>query len=231
VLPDGCSDIILGLGDMRGATAVGTMRTAAVYSLTGPIDYFGVRFRPGRALPFLGVPLSEITDAHVALDDLWGADAHELTEVASEERVMRMERVLSRRLAKWSPARHTDEPLTSRAIALMRQARGGVGIGAVAAALGVGERRLERAFHRSVGLPPKVFARVMRLRRALRQIDAATAGPPAPLGWARLALDAGYADQPHFIREFKALVGETPARYAAERHGVGFVQYDDARDA
>ena len=226
VLPDGCSDIILGL-DNRAPMAIGTMRSAAVYALTGPIDYFGVRFRPGCALPFLGVPLSELTDARIALDDLWGREARRLSDVGPGERLARMSQVLGERLRRWLRDSRADEPLASRAIALMRQTRGGVGIRAVASALGVGERRLERAFDRNVGLPPKVFARVMRLRRAIRRIDAA-AHDSAPLIWTMVALDAGYADQPHFIREFAALTGITPARYAAERRGVGFVQYDGA---
>src|SRR5688572_31415141 len=51
VLPDGCSDFILGLRGL-GPAVVGTMRTAAVYPLLGAVDMFGVRFRPGGAARF-----------------------------------------------------------------------------------------------------------------------------------------------------------------------------------
>lgn len=230
VLPDGCTDIILGLVDAPGPVAIGTMRGAAVFPLTGPVDYFGVRFRPGCGLPFLGIPLCEITDARVPLDDLWGREAARLADVATDARVDCMERVLSQRLHRWLRDRRADEPLASRAIALMRQARGGASIRDVASALGVGERRLERAFDRSVGVAPKVFARVMRLRRAVHRIEAATAAGTPPV-WTALAFDAGYADQAHLIREFRALAGVTPSQYATERRGVGFVQDDDAGHA
>ena len=203
------------------------MRSAAVFPLSAPVDYFGVRFRPGCGLPFLGVPLSELTDARVPLDDLWGREAASLDDVATHARLARMEAVLSERLHRWLRDRSADEPLATRAIALMRQARGGAGIRDVASALGVGERRLERAFDRSVGVAPKVFARVMRLRRAVRRIEAATKGA-APVVWTALAFDAGYADQAHLIREFRTLAGVTPVQYAAERRHVGFVQYADA---
>jgi AraC-like DNA-binding protein len=116
--------------------------------------------------------------------------------------------------------------LTASAVDLMRRTRGGLGVGAVAALLGVGERRLQRAFDRSVGLGPKMLARVLRFRRALGEIERA-GFHPGPTGWTALALAAGYADQPHFIREFKALAGLTPARYAAERRSVGFIQYEE----
>jgi AraC-like DNA-binding protein len=114
--------------------------------------------------------------------------------------------------------------MVTEAVKLLRRARGGVGIGQVAAALGVGQRRLERAFDRSVGLSPKALARVLRFRRALGDLGRPHDARSAPL-WASLALGAGYADQSHFIREFKALAGLTPSRYLAERRGVGFVQY------
>jgi len=230
VLPDGCSDIIIGLGGKPDPVAVGTMRTAEVFPLTGVVDFFGVRFRPGCGLPFFGVPLSEITDARVPLDALWADDARILTDVAPDARVTNTERVITGRLRQWMRDRRSDEPLATRAIALLRQARGGASIRAVASALGVGERRLERAFDRSVGLSPKVLGRVLRLRRVIRRIEAARKAG-APVVWTAAAFDAGYADQAHLIREFNALAGVTPARYAAERHGVGFVQYDDAESA
>src|SRR5688500_18834358 len=157
VLPDGCADIILGLADAPGPVVVGTMQAAAVFSPQGPVSYFGVRFRPGCALPFLDVPLREITDRRVPLDTLWGRAAELLTDVPASERRVRMEAALRERLRRWKVGARSDEALIARAIGLMRQARGGASIGGVAAALGIGERRLERAFDRSVGVAPKVF--------------------------------------------------------------------------
>src|SRR5688572_25209391 len=103
VLPDGASDIIIGLGDVPGPVAVGTMRTAAVYALEGTVDYFGVRFRAGCGLPFLDVPMREITDGRVPLDALWGADADRVAGAPASERVGRMSRILDERLRRWTP--------------------------------------------------------------------------------------------------------------------------------
>jgi AraC-like DNA-binding protein len=105
---------------------------------------------------------------------------------------------------------------------------------AVAAALGVGARRLERMFNRTVGVPPKVFHRMRRCCEAARLIRR-TCGAPAHeaaeravarCNWSAIGAEAGYADQAHFIREFRALTGVTPVVYAAEHHPVGFMQYD-----
>jgi AraC-like DNA-binding protein len=229
VLPDGCVDLIAGVPGMSHALAVGTMRKALLVPMSGRMDLFGVRFHPGAALLFVDIPLGQLTDTRVPLETLWGPSSAAFTDAATapDRRVERVERLLLSRLGREWNAR-SDEALAERAVGLMRRARGGAGIRDVAAALSVGERRLQRAFERSVGLAPKVLSRVLRFRRAIREIDR---GPTRPVSWAAAAANAGYADQPHFIREFKALAGVTPARWAAERSHVGFLQYGEEVNA
>jgi AraC-like DNA-binding protein len=230
VLPDGCADVIVGVDGADGATAVGTMRSALVVPLAGPARLVGVRFRPGAALRVFDVPLAELTDRRVPLEQLWSRGAAELADALDRADgapgAARVERMLAERLGAGAPTPAGDETLARRAVALLRRARGSVGIREVAAALGVGERRLERAFERSVGVSPKVLGRVLRLRHAIRRLDAP--GDRDPVSWAALAASSGYADQPHLIREFKALAGVTPAGYLRERRAVGFVQYPGA---
>src|SRR5215207_10696317 len=154
VLPDGCADLIAGVAGVPGVVAVGTMRTAAVYPLTGRVDLFGVRFHPGGAQPFLGASLGELTDRRVPLTELWGGRAGALADVMERDsldaRAARAERVLAERVR----AHHRDDELVRHAVSLFRRARGGVGVRETAAALGVGERRLERAFTHAVGIGP-----------------------------------------------------------------------------
>ena len=185
VVPDGCADLITGVGGDLEPIVVGTMRTAMLSRLTGPVDLFGVRFHPGAALALIDVPLGELTDRRVELEALWGTDAAALGEAFGPpdltERAARAEQVLHRRLARWARRRRGDEAMVTEAVALLRRARGGAGVRDVAAALGVGERRLERAFDRSVGVSPKMLDRVMRFRRAIQllarePVDAAERG-------------------------------------------------------
>jgi len=125
VLPDGCADVIVGIGGAARAMAVGTMRTAALVTLAGRVDLFGVRFRPGAALGVLDVPLRELTDGRAPLDALWGGAAGAVEDLAAHattaERAAHVERVLAQRLRAWRAT--ADEALAARAVALLRQAR------------------------------------------------------------------------------------------------------------
>jgi AraC-like DNA-binding protein len=221
VLPDGSNDVIVDLSGDPRPFVVGAMRQADIVPLAGRIDLVGVRFRPGGAVPFLGVPLHELTDRQVALDVLWGNTAGSLGEALAEAPMHQRVAVLERHLLAALPPTPIVDDLVQRTVALLQRTRGGIGIRAAAQALGVGERRLERAFDHGVGLTPKRFSRVVRFLRAVRDIGRRAGAPGAAA-----ALDAGYSDQPHFIREFRRLAGVTPAQYVIERR-VGFVQDED----
>jgi methylphosphotriester-DNA--protein-cysteine methyltransferase len=82
-----------------------------------------------------------------------------------------------------------------------------------------GARRLIVRFRDVVGLPPKRVARVLRFERLTALLDA-----PAPLDWARAAVELGYFDQSHLVREVRDLSGLSPTALRAEREGVNFVQ-------
>jgi AraC-like DNA-binding protein len=216
VLPDGSNDLIVDLSGEPRPFVVGAMPQAEVVTLQGRVDLLGVRFRPGGAMPFLHHPLDELTGREVGLDALWGRAADSLADAVAEspagQRIERLERVLRAALQ-----RRWEESLVTRAVECCHRAHGAINVRRVASALGVGQRRLERAFARCVGLSPKRLARVLRFLHTVRHLGRTR------LAGAPLALEAGYADQSHFIREFKALAGVTPTEFVAERH-AGIVQ-------
>src|SRR5262245_35130715 len=164
-------------------------------------------FRPARsrscssstARPLLGVPARELVDRHVALEDLWGRAADELRErvlVASDghRQLREVEMVLEARLAGSAEVPH---PLVAAATGLVARAPAGRGVAELGERLGCSARRLEQVFRDDVGLTPKAFQRLPRFRGALVSIALAER-----IGWSAFALQRGYADQSHFIREF-----------------------------
>lgn len=82
----------------------------------------------------------------------------------------------------------------------------------VSGRLGISPRTLHHVVTREVGLPP---TRVLRIRRALRAAHLGIVN--GDVRWSVVAYRAGYADQPHLIREFNDLFGESPERYRARR--------------
>ncbi|MCM3875188.1 MAG: helix-turn-helix domain-containing protein [Thermoanaerobaculia bacterium] len=217
VLPDGCTELIVHFGDpFRRVTTggdseaqpraffVGEMTRPLVVGPSGRVGTMGIRFRPGGAFPFLGLPLSELSDHIVALDVLWGRAARDLEEALLEAtsdaaRVAIAESFLLKRLVGARRDLAVEEVL--RAIIA---ARGRGHVRAYAARVGLGPRQIERRFLAGVGLGPKVFSRVIRFQNLLRVSRRAE-------GWAAAAAACGYFDQSHLVRDVRDFAGVSPS--------------------
>ena len=190
VLPDGCADLVFDLSRGQGM-AVGPMTRPLLVS--GPGDFLGVRFRPGRAAAFLRMPLAELTDARVPLGDLWRT-------APVIENVAALEAMLLRRL---EPDR---DPRVDAAVERIVATGGAERVDAIAHDIGISRQHLARTFLHHVGVPPKTFARVMRFRRILE-----TGSTNAD--WADVAAAHGYYDQSHLIADFRQFAGTTPSAF------------------
>ncbi|MFK0233114.1 helix-turn-helix domain-containing protein [Streptomyces vinaceus] len=204
VLPDGCMDLLwvggrlLVAGPDTGPHPAGEV-PGGVCGLVS-----GVRFAPGTAPALLGVPAHELRDRRVELADLWPEpEVRALAERMSayEDPGAGLERLVRSRAARSAP----HDPLASRVAAGLRS---GESVAAVAAVVGLGPRQLHRRSLDAFGYGPRTLGRVLRLQRAL---ELARRGLPQ----AEVAHRAGYADQAHLAREFRALAGTTPGAYAA----------------
>lgn len=213
VLPDGCVDLLFTYDSLTvddgpaAAIAVGTMTRPLSVGATEAAAYVGVRFWPGRALPFLGVPAAEITDLRVAIAELWGPRDRSLVDThptALGGWRAPFEQLLLARLERGERADRTVD----EAVRAILRAGGNLSIAALAPALGVTRQHLARAFARHVGVPPKLFARVARVRKVLAKARVASS-----VDWAALALDAGYYDQAHLAGEVREITGRTPTEW------------------
>jgi AraC-like DNA-binding protein len=218
VLPDGCIDFIFDL-DAGRAIVQGPMTRAEVVILPAGSRVFGVRFAPGAGGAFVDTAVHELEDRSTELTDVTGAArAWRLAERVAEARSdgARSEVITRFLLDPGSRQRAADGRL-QRAVRSIRERRGSVSVGAMAGHLGVSERTLERLFREHVGVGPKLYARIVRM-----EWTRSVAGDHR-LSQADLALRAGYADEPHLLRDFRALTGLTPGALLAEQR-VGFVQ-------
>jgi AraC-like DNA-binding protein len=226
ILPNACVDIVLyasepsrGTGDAqivapphRSYVVGSTLRSFMVQSV-GWRHIVGASLRPEGTQPLLGMPAGVIGESVAFLNDIIGPDAGAMEDFVLSGPASGV----LRRFAEWLLGRRraaAPPDLTAhRAVALIHGASGRGRIDSVLDHLNVSARQLERKFLTHVGMPPKLFSRLVRFDRAVRGIPARGAMP-----WSQFALAYGYADQSHFINEFREFAGVTPAEYEAGAH-------------
>jgi AraC-like DNA-binding protein len=211
--------------DFTGSTRLvtGPRSAPVVCEQTGWGHGVTVGLTPAGAAGLLGVPMRELVGDTARLADFrslghrdvelaerlgeapdWPARFAVLDEVLDE---LLDEQLTARLTAGWRP----DE-LAMHAWWRLQQFPGRLPIGALADELGVSRRNLELRFQRQVGLSPGTVARIARFQRAVGMLT-------QPAGLLRTAVECGYADQPHFNREIRAMAGLTPTQLCA------FLQY------
>jgi len=74
--------------------------------------------------------------------------------------------------------------------------------------VGVSRRHLSVMFSRHVGVSPKRYAAIKRFTWTLEQLRGQTS-----VDWSQLAIDSGYSDQSHLVRDFRRVGAATPQEY------------------
>ena len=88
-------------------------------------------------------------------------------------------------------------------------------VSAMATDSGLSPRQFERRFLAQVGVPPKLYARIIRFNAALDH----KLRCPSP-AWSRIANDQDYYDQMHLVHDCRAFTGESPSRFLAHLEGL-----------
>jgi AraC-like DNA-binding protein len=224
ILPDGCMDFLFDL-TTGSSRVIGAMSAACVVSAPDGARVFGVRFRPGVASSWLGETASSFLDESAELSLFHRGVFAALGERLAEARTFdERQAIVARALSEPGMRSRPPDARVRRAVALIEAAGGRSTLRSVATELGIGERQLERLFVERVGHGPKLLCRIVRLQRAIGLASRAR------LRQAEIAASAGFSDEPHLVRELKALTGVTLRTLTAERH-VGFLQVEAARGA
>lgn len=229
IAPSGTIDLVINLHENKlriyspdkpercdlfsGAVVSGTHSGPFVIDPRERVAVMGVHFKPGGAFPFLGTPASELADAHVDLEALWGIAAVELRErlCVAQTPAERFD-ILEKTLLS-----HLFRPLERHyavqfALDTFGRADAGMAIRDVAREGGLSQRRFIQLFSREVGMSPKLFCRVRRFRQALESVRQITVP-----NWAQVALDCGYYDQSHLIHDFRLFANLSPTEYVRQR--------------
>jgi AraC-like DNA-binding protein len=232
VVPDGHPELILNAGHPFEVLQGGEWRRQPGLFFAGQIEgplllrpggaahVLGIRFHPHGAAALFGPRMHELTARFTGIDDLSPALASGLG--GAVEAGLSIARVEAALLAAETRLRAPDR-VVEEAVRRLREAPQ-TDIAVLARSLGISLRHLERRFRAAVGLPPKLFGRMRRFLQVFSAIEQPSAT------WVRAAVDCGYYDQAHLIRDFRRFSGHTPAvllardadlaRHFLERFGV-----------
>jgi len=227
--PDGHPEIIVHGGDpfraengtlQERVLLAGQMTVATRVAPSGATLAVGARLRPDAAHALFGAPQWQLTDRVVDLRDLDARLALRIrTGVSARGRGEEMLDALDATLADYVASRRRVERRLSPAVRVALRSGGLVGVDGLARAIGVTPRQAERLFREHVGLPPKLFLRIVRFQRALAALPEAPRRSP----WAELAVSLGYYDQSHLIRDFRELAGRAPGAWSAPDESLAAV--------
>ncbi|MEV6274677.1 helix-turn-helix domain-containing protein [Nocardia sp. NPDC051832] len=181
-------------------------QTRARYSVTDkPAGCVRLRLAPGATRQLLGVPAVDLANRMYRLEDLPGIAADlvaELSALAPAEVFPFLESVLPQRVSDDATGR-AHRSLLHAAVESLSTAS--TPVHTLATDLSVSERQLRNLFTSGVGVSPKHFARIGRVRTVL-----AHAGDTP---WAQIAANSGYYDQSHMTADFRTLMGVPPAKF------------------
>ena len=228
VLPDGRTELIFHFGDPfervdiseTGSTSrtlqprllfAGQLTRQLVLHPTGRIGVLGLRFHPFGAAALFSNSQDELAGTTPAVEDLSTRAAQMLESVfgsapgPAEAALLAQEALLVLIDNSRVDSRLAD------AVREIERSHGLVSIDRVAEHAGMTRRHMERQFRQVVGMTPKRLARIARFQRAVRFLEGdGDAGRP---GGAITAAACGYADQAHFIRDFRDLAGCAPTEH------------------
>lgn len=223
VVPDGCVDIFW-TGTrlfLAGPDTTPVLERIAYRSCIS-----GIRFYPGAAYAWLGVPLSGLLNARVPLAEFWGHEADRIEDKLHEASGMSATAILQQELlGRIARVGQPDRQIASlRGCASSFRPNSSVpGVRELTLRLGVSERTFRRRCIDAFGYGFKTLQRILRFQRLFHL---AMQSPNS--GLADLAFDIGFADQAHMSREVRRLCDMTPSELVRHLSGAArrFVQDD-----
>jgi methylphosphotriester-DNA--protein-cysteine methyltransferase len=225
VFPDGCIELLFHYGDFfkkydeDGFAIIqprcfvyGQITKYIDLEPTGKIGIFSVRFLPNGLQHFINISVAELTDSIISLENLWSnkgkiLEKEMISAANNQERIQIIEQFLE---TQQKPTTEKDI-LIEKCVATIMTANGIIPIEKLIDEFHISKRQLERSFMSNVGVSLKFFSRIIRFNYALQLIDNKDFS-----SFTNVALDGGFYDQAHFIKDFKEITGLNPKQYFSE---------------
>jgi AraC-like DNA-binding protein len=232
ILPSGCAHIVVSLSqdfltdcaedrpNERTAPAllVGQRSGYEIVATGDLVDLAGVLFNPGVVPVFVADRADLISNRILPLDQIWSGYTDHLRSrmlegSSPEARLHILEDCLTDLMTRHTPRTWGPHPAVQFGLQQFERDSSHVSLADIARRSGWSERRFSQLFREQVGFPPKVWYRLQRFQRAVRQLRAG-----AEVSWAEIAVECGFYDQAHCASEFRSFSGIDLTTYTAMSH-------------
>ncbi|WP_207515203.1 helix-turn-helix transcriptional regulator [Longitalea luteola] len=231
VFPSGCMELIFNLGSGHWQTFTGeTFVTTPAIELWGQLNrplpirsvgrntMFGIRFHPHAAAGLLSDQINGFNNQVSDFGAIGGGAVNTLHARLLETRswnkkIALVEAFLWQQVAR-AGKRLNKVALVNKLMFELRQPGEFTTMETIASRYGITARYMQQLFLQTTGLTPKLYSQISRFQHSLQLVAARNTSLTS------IAYECGYADQSHFIREFKTFTGVTPSSYSAANSPV-----------
>ena len=222
-LPTGMCELILHTTDKRHtvkwkgewmefpeAFLTGVQTERVEWTMTGGTQLMGISIKPEAFVTLFRQSVGDLADNY--------ADARDIMDRQFNLLIEQLKAVPGpdiKTLVVWSYFRekiatliHPERQYFAEAIKYIRCATGTGSVDELCGKVFVGKRQLQRSFQQHLGISPKTYGRIVRFHQAYSYVQQFP-----DVTWTDISHNFGYADQSHFIRDFKAFAGENPSAF------------------
>ena len=222
IVPDGTMKLIFHYGDtykhhpksgesiiLPKCFLIGQLTQPYVVEPLGVTGTFVVRFQPNGFLPFATLPIKEMENTAIPLDELFGKDGEVIGEKvlnanSTSERIELIETFLFNRLAD----KKNIDNIVKLTVETILITNGQFSVYELSKQNNISRRQLTRKFSSTIGLSPKQLSKTIRLQATLKTLLTSKVASLTDL-----AYENEYFDQAHFIKDFKEFTGLTPKEF------------------
>lgn len=202
-----------------------TLKKTSVFGQkTKPVNYFyskgnessfGIKINPAGLALFLDQNLKEFKDQFIEIDLLDNGMLLKMENKVLEAntiagKISVIENFVLERLSifKYNP----DYILFINMVGYIKEKRGEIRFDFLTRHFNVNYKKVERLFHRFLGITPKTYIRIVRLAATIHYFS-----KHEPESLTQTGYEMGFFDQSHFIREFKAFTSLSPREFFSKK--------------
>lgn len=193
--------------DLPKAVSFGITQRSFHFTFSDFALLFVVIFNPGFASNITNKPLNEFFEKFIPMDEFFNHNTNSamIQQLKEQKSYRSMVDVMERFLIKKIASSDLDSIIYNSILEIKKQ-KGIVSIKELTNELPISRDTFEKRFRHIVGTTPKKYASIIRFRNLFEK-------PFENGNLTDTALDAGYYDQSHFIKDFKSYTGKLPSDY------------------